>query len=345
MTTTVIETEPAAERPAPSRRARVFRWMTQAQFAIYSFLLLGLLVIAYLWPRMFVVIPPGSAGVMYRTLAGGTVTDRTWSEGLHVIPPWDKLYAYDLRLQRHELAFRVLSDEGLDLGVKMVVEYRPAPDMLGFLHKDIGENYFDDLIQPEIEAHIRKVFGSRPAHEIYASVRDLLQEISQLSLIGKLDKDGEALAAKPYVFVQALELIQIELPKLVEDAIDEKYHQEQLMLAYRYKLEREEKEAERKRTEAAGIRDFNLIAGKVSPDMLRWRGIDAALELAKSNNSKVIVFGGGGGAAPTMQLNLDDLTAGAKPPLALTPPDLAPPQVKPNGIAPVTPPAPRPPSP
>src|SRR5581483_4883524 len=179
----------------------------------------------------------------YRTLAGGTVTDRTWSEGLHVIPPWDKMYTYDLRLQRHELHFQVLSDEGLDLGVRIVVEYRPDPDMLGFLHKDIGEDYFANLIQPEIEAHIRKVFGSRPAHEIYASVRDLLQEVSQLSLIGKLSKDGDALAAKPYVFVQALELTQIELPKLVEDAIDEKYHQEQLMLAYRYRLEREEKEA------------------------------------------------------------------------------------------------------
>jgi regulator of protease activity HflC (stomatin/prohibitin superfamily) len=348
MTTTITVTETEQVSDRPTRRARLFRWMTRMQFALYSFLLLGLLIIAYLWPRMFVVIPPGSAGVMYRTVAGGTVTDRTWSEGLHVIPPWDRMYTYDLRLQRHELHFQVLSDEGLDLGVRLVVEYRPSPDMLGFLHKDIGEDYFADLIQPEIEAHIRKIFGARPAHEIYASVRDLLQEIGQISLIGKLDKDGQALAAKPYVFVQTLDLLQIELPKLVEDAIDEKYHQEQLMLAYRYKLEREEKEAERKRTEAAGIRDFNQIAGKVSPDMLRWRGIDATLELAKSNNSKVIVLGSNGQNAPTMQINLDDLTgAGAgsdKPPLPLAAPDLGPPAVKPNGIAPATPPAPRPPT-
>jgi regulator of protease activity HflC (stomatin/prohibitin superfamily) len=362
-TVTVTEAEPVpepAERPASSRRARLFRWMTQVQFAIYTFLLLGLLVIAYLWPRMFVVIPPGSAGVMYRTVAGGTVTDRTWSEGLHVIPPWDKMYTYNLRLQRTELHFPVLSDEGLELGVKLVVEYRPAPDMLGFLHKDIGEDYFRDLIQPEIIAHIRKIFGSRPAHEIYASVRDLLQELDQFSLIGKLDKDGDALASKPYVFVQALKLTQIELPKLVEDAIDEKYHQEQLMLAYRYRLEREEKEAERKRTEAAGIRDFNLIAGKVSPDMLRWRGIDAALDLAKSNNSQVIVFGSGGTASgPNLQLNLADaagVTSGTeppanpatptpdanKPPLALTPPDHTPPPVRPTGVVPATPPTPAP---
>ena len=95
------------------------------------------------------------------------------------------------------------------------------------------------------------------------------------------------------MYVQELKLTSLTLPKVVEDAIVEKYREEQLMLAYRYKLEREEKEADRKRTEAAGIRDFNLIAGKVSPDMLRWRGIDAALDLAKSSNSKVIIMGSG----------------------------------------------------
>lgn len=328
-----LDREPTPERPPGTRRARLFAWMTRAQFAIYTFVLLGVLVIGYLWPRIFVVIPPGSAGVMYRTLAGGTVTDRTWSEGLHVIPPWDKMYTYDLRLQRKELSFQVLSDEGLDLGVRLVVEYRPAPDMLGFLHKDIGENYFAAFIQPEIEAHIRKTFGDRPAHEIYASMRDLLQEVEQISLIGKLDRDGQALASKPYVFVQAIKLTQVELPRLVEDAIHDKYHQEQLMLAYRYKLEREEKEAERKRTEAAGIRDFNLIAGKVSPDMLKWRGIDAALELARSNNSKVIVFGGGQGGTP-LQLNLAE-SAGVTPP---------PPGPADGDKPPVPPPVPRPPA-
>lgn len=288
-----------------SRRRRIMGWLTRAQFILYSLLILVLLTIGYLWQRMFIKIDPGYEGVMYRTVSGGTVTTRTWGEGLHVIPPWDKLYIYDLRLQQRTLDFKVLSDEGLTLGVRVAVLYRPHKEMLGYLQKDIGSDYFEILIQPEIESHLRRTFGGRPAHEIYSSVRDLLQEVGQFSLLGKLDKLG-AVAASPYVHVQELELTQIELPKIVEDAIVEKYRQEQLMLAYRYKLEREEKEAERKRTEAAGIRDFNLIAGKVSPDMLRWRSIDVAGDLAKSNNSKVIVFGGGG-SGPAMQLNLGDM--------------------------------------
>lgn len=132
-----------------------------------------------------------------------------------------------------------------------------------------------------------------------------MQEIGQFPLIGRTDKTDKGTVIRPYLAVQELKLIGIELPKIVEEAILEKYHQEQFMLAYRYKLEREEKEADRKRTEAAGTRDFNAIAGKVSPDMLRWRSIDAALELAKSSNSKVILLGGGQNT-PLMQLNLGD---------------------------------------
>ncbi|HNN96420.1 MAG TPA: prohibitin family protein [Pseudomonadota bacterium] len=307
----VVDEAPLDDRP--SLRERLYRWLNQLQFVLYTILVLVLLTVGFLWKRMFIVIQPGHRGVMYRTVYGGTVTSRTWSEGLHVIPPWDRMESYDLRLQQKTLDFSVLSDEGLSLGVQVVVRYRPHEEMLGFLQKDIGPNYFDSLIRPEIEAHIRRTFGGRPAHEVYASARDVIQEVGQFPLIGRVDKSSAAGTSQPYVYVQELKLTSLTLPKVVEDAIVEKYREEQLMLAYRYKLEREEKEADRKRTEAAGIRDFNLIAGKVSPDMLRWRGIDAALDLAKSNNSKVIIMGSGSaGPATAMQLNIGD-AAGNNP--------------------------------
>lgn len=313
MTSAVLDIEPPpADRP-PSFRERLAYWLNQAQFTLYTLLVVFLLALGLLWHRVIVVVPPGHLGVMYRTVYGGTTTDRIWSEGLHIIPPWDRLTVYDIRLQQRKLDFKVLSDEGLTLGVSVVVRYHPYKEMLGFLQKDIGPDYFESLIQPEIESHIRRTFGGRPAHEVYASVRDVLQEVGQFPLIGKVEKSSAGMVSHPYVFVQEIRLTQIDLPKIVENAIVEKYHQEQLMLAYKYKLEREEKEADRKRTEAAGIRDFNLIAGKVSADMLRWRSIDAALELAKSNNSKVIVLGGGQGNL-AMQLNLGETVA--SPPVA-----------------------------
>ncbi len=288
-----------------SFRERIASWLNQVQFLIYTSLLIALLLLGFLWERMFQFVRPGQLGVVYRTLSGGTVTDRTWGEGLHVIPPWDQMTMYEVRLQQRTLDFRVLSDEGLALGVQIVIRFRPNEETLGFLQKDIGPEYFDRLIKPEIESHVRRAFGGRPAHEIYSTVRDMLQELEQFSVLGRFVKEGRGTPVSPYVHIQDLKLTIIDLPTVVENAIVEKYHQEQLMLAYRYKLERENKEAERKRIEAAGIRDFNQIGGT---DVLKWRNLEVASEFAKSPNSKFLVLGGGQGNPP-MFFNMNDGSA------------------------------------
>jgi regulator of protease activity HflC (stomatin/prohibitin superfamily) len=289
----------------PTRRERIAGWLIRAQFWLYTVVVLVLLALTFLWPRIFITVPPGSRGVMFRYFGEGTVTEKTWPEGLHIIPPWDKLTLYEVRLQHQNLSFDVLTVEGLELTVKIAVRFQPTVRILGFLHQDIGPEYFERLVRPEIEAHVRRTFGRRPAHELYASSRDFLQELSQVPMLARPpDPPGSTggLGGLPYVLVQELKLTNIDLPAIVEVAIAEKYRQEQLMLEYEYKLEREEREAERKRTEAAGIRDYNLIAGEVSHDLLRWRSIDATTALATAPNSKVVVLGGGGNG---MQMLLD----------------------------------------
>ena len=63
--------------------------------------------------------------------------------------------------------------------------------------------------------------------------------------------------------------------------------------AYEFKLNREKKEAERKRIEASGIRDYNtMIKASLSEKVLKWTGVEATRELAKSPNAKRVVIGG-----------------------------------------------------
>ena len=296
-----------------SIRVRFLQRVQAIQFYAYTTVIVLLLVIGFLWQRIFITVPAGNYGVMYRFFAGGTVTNRVWMEGLNIIPPWDSITIYETRLQTKTLKFDVLSEEGLNLDVEVAVRFRPNKEMLGFLHQDIGEHYFDRLVEPEVHAHVRRTFGARPAHEIYSSARDFLQELGQIPVLGRLEETDGKPSSVPYVVIQELKLMDIKLPDIVQQAIADKYHQEQLMLEYRYKLDREEKEAERKRTEAAGIRDYNLIASKVSPELLRWRSIEATADLAKSNNSKVVVLGGGQGAQMLLNVDADVMGGGAVP--------------------------------
>ena len=62
---------------------------------------------------------------------------------------------------------------------------------------------------------------------------------------------------------------------------------------------KEIKEKERKKIEAEGISEFQRIVNRtITPQLLRWKGVETTQELAKSPNSKVIVIGNGEGDLP-----------------------------------------------
>ncbi len=294
--------------PLSSRERWAERW-EQTKFFLFSALLLILLFVGFFWNHVLITIPAGHHGVLFRRFTGGTELKQIWPEGMHVIFPWNKLIAYETRIKSRTSNLKLLSSEGLEVNISAIIRYQLVIENLGYLHRDIGPDYFDRIIDPEIQAQMRQTFGERRAQEIYTSVHEITQEVSRVPLLSRLESAGRFggdSVAKPYVHLEEIRIVNVVLPQSLVNAINEKQRQEQLLLEYKYRLEREAREAERKRTEAAGIRDANSIASRISPDLLRWRGIEAALELSKSTNSKVIVLGGGQGAPP-MMLNVGDL--------------------------------------
>ncbi|MCG8619278.1 MAG: hypothetical protein MI802_23910, partial [Desulfobacterales bacterium] len=102
----------------------------------------------------------------------------------------------------------------------------------------------------------------------------------------------------PIVY-DALIVENIKLPELINTAIEAKLRQQQRYLEYQYKIKQAEAEIIRKKNEAIGIRQYqNIVKESLSPDLLKWKGIMATLDLAKSPNSKVVVVGGGEGGLP-----------------------------------------------
>jgi regulator of protease activity HflC (stomatin/prohibitin superfamily) len=94
------------------------------------------------------------------------------------------------------------------------------------------------------------------------------------------------------VTVESVLLRDIQLPQTLKASIETKQQAEQEALAMNFRLQKEKQEAERKRIEAAGIRDFQqIVAQGISPALLEWKGIEATENLAKSGNAKVVVIG------------------------------------------------------
>jgi len=270
--------------------SKIKYWLKdRAPYLIVLFLLAGLLFVA-LWPRMLVFIKPGEAGVLYRLLSSGTVKDYVYPEGLHVILPQNKMYTYDTRMQilLHEIT--VLTRTGLPIKLSLAVRYRPIYELLGVLHQNIGPNYPDKIILPQIESVLRQNIGGLTPEDVYTNREGVLSEIIALAL--------EEVGRK-YIHVDDIIIRSVNLPESVQASIEEKLVNEQQFLAYRYKLKREEEEAKRKRIEAEGIRDFQTtITPTLNEPLIKWLGIKATLKLAESPNSKVVVIGSGEGGLP-----------------------------------------------
>jgi len=91
----------------------------------------------------------------------------------------------------------------------------------------------------------------------------------------------------------------VTLPNTIKDAIERKLKQEQESLEYEFRLVTAAKEAEKVIIEARGKADANrILSASLTDKILRDKGIEATLELAKSPNTKVVVIGSGKDGMP-----------------------------------------------
>jgi len=156
----------------------------------------------------------------------------------------------------------------------------------------VGPDYVKKIVIPEVEATLRTVLGQYDAAEIYTAKKGIVQQVVNESL---------ERVSQRFVKIDTVMITGLELPLKIKEAIETKLEGQQMAEAYEFKLELEKKEAERKRLEAAGIRDYNLIIeSSLSENVLKWKGVEATRDLSKSANSKVVIIGGGKDGLPVI---------------------------------------------
>jgi len=253
-------------------------------------LLIVLFIIIYMFNNIVYTINSGQGGVLYLRFFGGTVVDRVYPEGIHFIFPWDKMYIYNTRIQEYFHEFDVLSKKGLKIHLLISIRYYPEYNLLGILHQKVGPDYLNKVVIPEIESVLRIIIGKIDAEEVYSTKTSLIQEAINTAI---------EQVSQRFVKVDDVIIKTITLPTSIEKAIQYKVEQQHLAEAYIFKIEKEKREAERKRIEAQGLRDYNkTVKSSLSEQILLWKGIEATLELSRSKNAKVVVIGGGKNGLP-----------------------------------------------
>ena len=301
--------------PPPTRsRWRLFVDRHLPSFVIYLMVLT--LVGVVLFPHVAVTVPSGHVGVLWKRFGGGTVLDprQLKDEGLHLVWPWNEVFLYDLRLQSITDTYNAISSDGVSLAATLIVRFRLQRDAVPVLHQSIGRETCNCWLSPEIGSLTREVIAQYTAEQVYSTARQEIQEkirsLAEASLSEKMmEREGDApyrVSLSDTVILYDTLVQSIELPPLVVNAINRKTEQYYISEEFRFRVEREKRESERKKIEAEGIREFQTIVSQgISDSYLRWRGIEATLQLAQSTNSKVVIIGSAKDGLPLILGNMD----------------------------------------
>src|ERR1700730_1814575 len=224
----------------------------------------------------------GRVGVL--TLFGKVQSGETLGEGIHLINPLKTNNELSIQTQTLKESANVPSSEGLMMSLDTSLIYHLNPDRAAEVFQKIGAEYETVVVEPTLRSAIREATASHTANALYTGEREMVAKQIYDQVSTQLNQRG--------LTVENVLLRDIQLPATLKSAIEAKQQAEQESLAMNFRLQKETQEAQRKRIEAAGVRDFQqIVAQGISAQLLEWKGIEATENLAKSPNSKVVVIG------------------------------------------------------
>jgi prohibitin 1 len=240
--------------------------------------------------RFLTVIPAGNVGVVDFF---GSVSEKTLRSGINFRNPFARITKMSIKTQQAYEDMEVPSKEGLTIKISISALYHLDPEKAAEVYKTVGPNYEEVILRPQFRSVCRGVTAGYEAKALYTSQREILAKTIYEDLV--------KLVAVRGVIVESTPLRNIDLPRKVTDAIEDKLKAEQESQRMEFILTKEKQEAERKRIEAKGISDFqNIVAQGISEPLLRWKGIEATEKLAASPNAKVVIIGSGKDGLPVI---------------------------------------------
>lgn len=255
--------------------------------------LLTLFLFVSLAHRIFVVIPAGHSGVLWR-LRSGTVLNQHYPEGMHILFPWNEMALYNTRLKSETRSFKAQADGGLTLDVTITFRYRPHPQKLALLHKEIGRDFLESYVVPELASLVSRQIAKEGHSDVYSDRGRLAKALSETlkadDVLSTPMSDGsrQKLVEIPELFVN-----EVALPADVNDVVKSKFAKLERLEAAEYDRKLVDLENELLMREGKGIAAFQKLLGSGIDAYLSWKSIEATRDAAKSKNSKIVIVGPG----------------------------------------------------
>lgn len=229
------------------------------------------------------VIREGEVGVK-RNL--GKYRDNVYTSGLKgYVPIFTTIKKVSTQTNNIEVSITIPSKEGLSIKSEISILYSIMPNKVPTILRTIGEDFESNVILPVFRSAIADVTSRFFAKDMHSGERSTIEVAIKDQMMKNLEGRG--------ILIEAVLMKSIQLPSSLARAIEAKLSAEQEAQRMEFVLQSERREAERKKIEAEGVRDAQLIIAEgLNPMILNFKSIEAFIELAKSSNAKVIITDG-----------------------------------------------------
>jgi regulator of protease activity HflC (stomatin/prohibitin superfamily) len=229
------------------------------------------------------VIRPGDVGIK-RTL--GKLKGKTKTQGVIFFNPFiSTIVRIPIRTVNKEIRLNLPSKEGLNVQAEISILYHIEEEKVSEIITTVGRKYEQTLILSTFRSASADVCARFFAKDMHSGQRGIIEKEIKTQMSKLLDGRG--------FVIEAVLLKSITLPQGLYAAIEAKLRAEQEAQQMTFILQREEKEADRKRIEAQGIRDAQLIIKEgITDENIKWKSLEVLKEISMSPNAKLILTDG-----------------------------------------------------
>jgi regulator of protease activity HflC (stomatin/prohibitin superfamily) len=228
------------------------------------------------------IIRPGEVGVKQKV---GKLDNKVETTGTVWFNPFSsKVIRVSTQTENLELSLNLPSKEGLSITSQISILYHVNGKDVPRIIQDLGLD-FESIIANIFRSASADVCAQYYAKDMHSGMRANIEEAIADRMNGILKDRG--------IIIEAVLLKSIQLPGGLANSIEQKLQAEQDAMRMQFVLEQEKLEAQRKIIEAEGVRDAQIILAEgLSKEILQFKSIEAFIQLARSQNSKVIITDG-----------------------------------------------------
>lgn len=229
------------------------------------------------------VIRQGEVGVKRKY---GKLNPNVFDAGLVSYNPFStRVLKVPIRTTNQEVRMNLPSKEGLTVESEISILYSVEKTKVPYILEDVGQNFSSVLIMNVFRSAAADVSAQYMAKDMHSGMRSQIEQQIQKKMHESLRSRG--------VVVERVLMKSIKLPDELSRAIERKLAAEQEAQQMEYILDRERKEAERRKIEAQGTREAQkILAEGLVKEIIELRSIEAFRELANSPNAKIIITDG-----------------------------------------------------